>query len=423
MRILALVKRIFIQILNDKRTLALMMVAPLILLTLMNFLFQSEDNSNLKVGVYNIDKNIVTEFKDNDVNVKKYSNNTNIKDKIKKDDLDAFISNSNDKLDITHENSNTSKTMKMNLLFKNVMTSFKTENLTSAVKKQTEVIKKQGEAIKNQQKTISHMTKQLTQAKNNNNFAQNSSNNPREQNLSTQIKNMNKKNSSTSPDIKDKENSSTSPTIETHYIYGSEDTTLFDMITPVLIGFFVFFFVFLISGISLLKERTSGTLDKLLASPIKRKEIVFGYLLGYGLFAIIQTFIIVFFSIYVLKLHIVGSLGLVLLTNILTAFVALSFGILLSTFANSEFQMMQFIPAVVIPQIFFSGIISIDNMAPWLQKLCNVIPLYYIGDALKKVIIKGENFSSIQFDLSILLVFAIIFTGLNILGLKKYRKV
>lgn len=123
------------------------------------------------------------------------------------------------------------------------------------------------------------------------------------------------------------------------------------------LGFFVFFFVFLVSGISLLKERTSGTLYKLLATPIKRSEIVIGYLLGYGVFAFFQSIIIVVFAVYVLNIKVVGSIYLVLLSNIIIAFVALSLGILLSTFANSEFQMVQFIPIVIVPQIFFGGII------------------------------------------------------------------
>ncbi|MDZ5010261.1 ABC transporter permease subunit, partial [Clostridium perfringens] len=179
--------------------------------------------------------------------------------------------------------------------------------------------------------------------------------------------------------------------IERDYIYGNEDTNIFDSITPILIGFFVFFFVFLISGISLLKERTSGTLNKLLATPIKRSHLVFGYLIGYGIFAVIQTFIVVLFSIYVLKIEIVGSISLLLLTNIMLAFVALSLGIFLSTFANSEFQMIHFIQIIVLPQILFSGIIPLESMANWIQGIAKLMHLYYASDALKKVIIMGNT--------------------------------
>ena len=140
------------------------------------------------------------------------------------------------------------------------------------------------------------------------------------------------------------------------YLYGNSDSTYFDKMFPILMGFFVFLFVFLISGIALLRERTTGTLERVLSTSIRRSEIVLGYLIGYGIFAIIQTLIIVLFSIYLLNINLAGSLWYVILINICLAITALSMGIFISTFANSEFQMIQFIPLVAVPQVFFSGI-------------------------------------------------------------------
>src|SRR5699024_11316926 len=94
--------------------------------------------------------------------------------------------------------------------------------------------------------------------------------------------------------------------IDTTYVYGDEDTEYFDVLSPLLVGFFVFFFVFLISGIGLLKERTSGTLERLMSSPIRRVEIVIAYLIVFGLFAIIKTVIVVSYSINVLSIVMVG---------------------------------------------------------------------------------------------------------------------
>ena len=185
----------------------------------------------------------------------------------------------------------------------------------------------------------------------------------------------------------------------------------------------MFFFVFLISGIALLRERTSGTLERLLATPVKRSEIVMGYLVGYGLFAILQTFIIVFFSIYVLDLQILGSLLWVIMTNILIALTALSVGIFVSTFASSEFQMVQFIPLIVIPQVFFSGLIPLDTMADWVRDLAYIFPLSYAGNALTNIMIKGQGWENIWPDLAVLVLFIALFTILNIIGLKRYRKV
>lgn len=135
-----------------------------------------------------------------------------------------------------------------------------------------------------------------------------------------------------------------------------------------------FLFVFLISGIALLRERTTGTLERVLSTSIRRSEIVLGYLIGYGIFAIIQTLIIVLFSIYLLNINLAGSLWYVILINICLAITALSMGIFISTFANSEFQMIQFIPLVAVPQVFFSGIFPLENMPDWLGNIGYIFP-------------------------------------------------
>jgi ABC-2 type transport system permease protein len=210
--------------------------------------------------------------------------------------------------------------------------------------------------------------------------------------------------------------------METNYVYGSSETVFFDVLSPILIGFFVFFFVFLISGIGLLKERTSGTLERLMSTPIRRGEIVTAYLVGYGIFAVIQTVIVVVYSISALDIVLVGSLWNVIFINLLLALVALSLGTLLSTFAASEFQMVQFIPIVVIPQISFAGIIPLEGMADWLQAIGKIMPVYYATDALKGVMYKGLSLSDISSDILALIVFALVFIALNLFALKKYRK-
>lgn len=169
----------------------------------------------------------------------------------------------------------------------------------------------------------------------------------------------------------------------------------------------------------MLKERTSGTLARLLATPIKRSELVYGYTLGYGLVACLQASLIA----YLLKLEVVGSLVAVVVVSVCLGFVALAFGILLSTFASSEFQMMQFIPLVVVPQIFFSGIIPLASLAPWAQVIGRILPLTYAGDALSKIIMQGATLRQVSGDLLVLVGFLVCLLGLNILGLKRYRKV
>ena len=211
--------------------------------------------------------------------------------------------------------------------------------------------------------------------------------------------------------------------IKSTYRYGDSSTGYFTKILPIFMGFFVFFFVFLISGIGLLRERSSGTLDRLLATPVRRGEIVTGYMVSYGVVAIVQTLLIVITTVWLLKVQIVGDLALVFLINILLALAALAMGIFISTFASSEFQMMQFVPIVVMPQVFFSGIVPLDALPNWIQVISNILPLTYAGNAMNDVIMKGQGVETIAGDLGVLILFIVFFVVLNVMGLKRYRKV
>lgn len=205
-----------------------------------------------------------------------------------------------------------------------------------------------------------------------------------------------------------------------NYVYGASDLTMFDNFGSVLIGFIVFFFVFLISGISFLQERTTGTLEKLLSTPIKRWEIVTGYVVGFGIITVFQSVLITLFVIYVLDVMMVGSLWLVLLITLLSAMSALTLGILLSTAASNEFQMIQFIPIIVVPQVFFSGLF---DLSPAWSIVGKFMPIYYVADALDKVMIRGCGFSDISFDVTVLLSFSIIIIIANSSLLKRYRRI
>lgn len=211
-------------------------------------------------------------------------------------------------------------------------------------------------------------------------------------------------------------------TIDTVYMHGSENMALFDNFGPVLIGFFIFFFVFLIAGVSFLRERTSGTLERLLATPLKRWEIVIGYVIGFGIFTTIQASLISLFAIHVLDMMMEGSFSYVLLITFLLAMTALTLGTLLSAFANNELQMIQFIPLVVVPQVFFSGLFHLETMEPWLRSVSFAMPLYYGADALREIMIRGKGFEAIAFDVYVLISFSLLFMILNVLALKKYRK-
>lgn len=210
---------------------------------------------------------------------------------------------------------------------------------------------------------------------------------------------------------------------EIKFLHGSMDMESFDFMAPILMGFFIFFFVFLIAGVAFLRERISGTLDRILATPLKRWEIVLGYFLGFGLFVSIQTLILQVFSVYGLNVPMVGSFWAVLVINLLLASGSLALGTLLSAFARNEFQLFQFIPIVIVPQIMFSGIFDLRNAPTWAKILSKIFPMTYGAEALRDVMLRGKTLIDIKYNLLVLICYALLFLILNTLALKKYRKV
>ncbi|HHZ9745402.1 TPA: ABC transporter permease [Staphylococcus aureus] len=360
MKILAIVRRVLKEMLRDKRTLALMFLAPILILTLMYFIFNGDEN-DLKIGIdTSVSSNITKQLPSSDIKTQTFHSHENIKSKIEKNHLDGYIYQENQTLHVIYTNEDPNKSNMIKQMIGKAIQQDKISSIKHLIEKAPPTMK----APNKQDIKISHS-----------------------------------------------------------YLYGNSDSTYFDKMFPILMGFFVFLFVFLISGIALLRERTTGTLERVLSTSIRRSEIVLGYLIGYGIFAIIQTLIIVLFSIYLLNINLAGSLWYVILINICLAITALSMGIFISTFANSEFQMIQFIPLVAVPQVFFSGIFPLENMPDWLGNIGYIFPLRYAGDALTNVMIKGQGWSNIWFDLLILMIFIMVFIILNIVGLKLYRQV
>ena len=149
-----------------------------------------------------------------------------------------------------------------------------------------------------------------------------------------------------------------------------------DYIAPIYIGFLAMFFVFLLTCVSFLRERLQGTMERLLSTPATRLEIVLGYLVGLGFFALVQVSIILLFTIWAIKIHYLGDLGLMLLIVALLAVVGVSLGMLASAFARNEFQVVQFIPLLIIPQALLSGTFwPVEEMPTYLRPLAYIMPL------------------------------------------------
>ncbi len=206
-------------------------------------------------------------------------------------------------------------------------------------------------------------------------------------------------------------------------MYGDSDANMFNSLGYVLMGVISFFLIFIIAGISFVRERTNQTMERLMVTPVKRWQVILGYTLGFGIFAILQSMILLLYLKWVLNMSIAGSIVSAGVIMILMSMSAVCIGAFCSIFANNEFQIMQFIPVVVIPQIFFSGLISLDTFPYRLGEIARIMPVYYACDALYAITIKGDGLSDVGMDLLVLFIFILIFFVINIFALKKYRRI
>jgi ABC-2 type transport system permease protein len=342
MRITALVIRILRQIVRDKRTMALLIFAPMLVLTMLHFVFNGDEYSP-NIGLVDIPEAIETQINLKGADVKHYESANRAESDLSNQELDGY------------------------LLFDKMAPSLVLEGSDPSVN--GSVLRWVQNALKPLQQNGNHQE------------------------------------------------------MDIDYLFGSSDMGQFDYFGPVLLGFFVFFFVFLIAGVSFLRERTTGTLERLLTSPLRKWEIVAGYTIGFGVFTMIQAAIIAWYAIYVLGMLMEGAFGYVLLITLLLSLSALTLGILLSSFANNELQMIQFIPLVVVPQVFFSGLFNLETISEWLSWVGPLTPLYYAAEALRNVMVRGFGWGMIYKDLLVLLGFSLLFMILNIAALRRYRKI
>ncbi|AYA78229.1 ABC transporter permease [Bacillus sp. Y1] len=339
MRIMALVRRILKQIIRDKRTMGLLIMAPILVLTMLHLVFNGESYTP-KVGFVDLPTPLVEQLDDDDATIRKYETTDEAKTALKERNIDGYVNMSGSSLQLTLEGSD--------------------PTINGATMKWLQ------ESIKSD---------------------------------------------------------SSANMLEVDYLHGSSKMSQFDSFGPVLLGFFIFFFVFLIAGVSFLRERTTGTLERLLCSPLRKWEIVVGYVIGFGIFTMIQATIIASYAIYVLGMMMEGAFIYVLVITLLLSLTALTLGVLLSAFANNELQMIQFIPLVIVPQIFFSGLFNLESISDYVSWIGPLTPLYYGAEALRNVMIRGYGWGEISFDLLMLAGFSLLFMILNILALKKYRSI
>ncbi|MEU7959494.1 ABC transporter permease [Micromonospora humida] len=160
----------------------------------------------------------------------------------------------------------------------------------------------------------------------------------------------------------------------------------FDRVALVMLGFFPFIIMFLVTSIAMLRERTSGTLERLLTTPLGKLDLLFGYGIAFGLAGVVQSTVAAAAAYRLLGLTTAGSAGLVVLIAAVNAVLAVALGLFCSAFARTEFQAVQFMPVVVAPQLLLCGLfVPRHQMAGWLQAVSDALPLSYAVEALQEV--------------------------------------
>lgn len=170
------------------------------------------------------------------------------------------------------------------------------------------------------------------------------------------------------------------------------DTDVFSDIGPAMIALFPFIVMFLVTSISTLRERRSGTLERLLSMPLGKGDFILGYALAFGLLAVAQTAIAVSFAVWVCGLEIEGSIWLLFAVAVADALLGTALGLLASAFARTEFQVVQFMPLLVFPQILLGGIfIPTEQLPEALEAISSWLPLTFAIDALQAVAADSES--------------------------------
>jgi ABC-2 type transport system permease protein len=187
------------------------------------------------------------------------------------------------------------------------------------------------------------------------------------------------------------------------WIYADATIDVFDRIGPALLGVFPFVVMFIVTSIATLRERTSGTLERLLTTPMGKADLMLGYALAFGLMAVLQAVVATGFAVWPAGLDIAGPLWLLVVIALFDALLGTSLGLLASGFARTEFQAVQFMPAFVLPQFLLCGLlVPRDQLPPVLEAVSNVLPLSYAVDAMKDVTVQVDPLADVLPSLGVI---------------------
>jgi ABC-2 type transport system permease protein len=198
------------------------------------------------------------------------------------------------------------------------------------------------------------------------------------------------------------------------------DTDVFSTIGPAMLALFPFIVMFLVTSITTLRERRTGTLERLLSMPLGRADFIVGYTLAFALLAIVQTLVAVGYAVWVCGLEIKGSIWLLIAVALADAILGTTLGLFVSAFARTEFQVVQFLPALVFPQILLGGIfLPRDQLPDVLHAISDWLPLSHAIDALNAVANDTEDAAYIGGELLIIGAYALAAVILGSLTLQR----
>lgn len=203
-----------------------------------------------------------------------------------------------------------------------------------------------------------------------------------------------------------------------YYVFNGKPD-MFNAIAPLLLGIIPFTIMFIITSVAVLRERTSGTLERVLTSPASKFDILLGYAIAFALLALIQSGLASFVTLGLLGVDIAGAPLLLMVIAGLAGVLGMSYGLLFSAFAKNEFQAVQFMPAFVLPQFLTCGLfVPREHMASFLQYFSNVMPVTYVVKAAQEITLRTNITSSLITSLIAALGFIVLALGLGALTLR-----
>ncbi len=203
------------------------------------------------------------------------------------------------------------------------------------------------------------------------------------------------------------------------YVY-DDRPLVFDHVGGPLLALFPFITMFLVTSVAMLRERSSGTLERLLTTPLGKADLLFGYALAFGLAAVVQTSLAAVVALGLLGLDLAASPSLVVLLAVLCALLGMALGLFLSAFARTEFQAVQFLPAFVLPQLLLCGLFAARaTMAAPLRWLSDVFPLTYAVDGMQQLAGSASVTHALSRDLAVVVGASVLALALGAATLRR----